>query len=237
MKRKEQYIEALKSFNDHVTVSKWAEKVVENYPDFLEKVEKQANKHKNPTTGLREITARISATLSRNKFTNVDVDSSERPKRVKYITPEELKEKIKENVEEDTFSLTRNEIIKNSEKSLENTNNLYRIKELNDIQLKFKQFLNIDFEVDHAKALLNKTDPGEHHPDNLQLLLKYHNSKKNSNNWDRFNFKEQKEYILKVVELQKVVGVVRVGITIDENIVNSLLSRLEAIYKQNPSRV
>jgi hypothetical protein len=235
MKLKEQYIEALKLFNDYVTVLKWAEKVVEIYPDILEKVEQQVQGYKYPTTGLKEIAARISAILSNNAFTNVDIDPSERPKRVKYITPEELKEKIKQNVEEDTYPLTRNEIIKNSEKSLENTN-LYRIKELNDIQLKFKQFLNIDFEVDHAKALLNKTDAGAHHPDNLQLLLKYHNSKKNSNNWDRFNFKEQKEYILKVVELQKIIDV-RVGITIDENIVNLLLSRLEAIYKQNPSRV
>jgi hypothetical protein len=230
MKVKEQYIEALKLFNDYVTVLKWAEKVAETCPDILKKTEQQAHGHQHHTTGLKEIAARISSILSRNGFTSVDIDSSERPKRVKYITPEELKEKIKQNVEEDTYPLTRNEIIKNSEKSLENTNNLYRIKELNDIQLKFKQFLNIDFELDHAKALLNKTDAGAHHPDNLQLLLKYHNSKKNSNNWDRFNFKEQKEYILKVVELQKIIDV-RVGITIDENIVNFLLSRLEAIYQ------
>ena len=131
--------------------------------------------------------------------------------------------------EEDTYPLTRSEIIKHSEKSLENAN-LYRIKELDDIQSKFKQFLNIDFEVDHAKALLNKTDAGAHHPDNLQLLLKYHNGKKNNNNWDRFNFKEQKKYILKVVELQKLVDA-RMGTATDENIVNSLLLRLEAIYQ------
>ena len=41
MKINEIYIEALKTLNDYVTVSEWAQKVGELYPDILEKAEKE----------------------------------------------------------------------------------------------------------------------------------------------------------------------------------------------------
>ena len=40
MKSIEKYIETLKTFTDYVTVSEWANKVVELYPELLKKAEK-----------------------------------------------------------------------------------------------------------------------------------------------------------------------------------------------------
>lgn len=228
MKLNDKYLETLESFDDYVTVLQWAQKVAEIYPDILENAEQQAKGQKNPTTGLREIAARIGSKLSTNGFNNVTIDLSEKPRKVKYISEIELTKNKEQAIEDDIAPLTRGEKIKNAEQSLTD-NNIYRIREIEDIQSRFKQFLNIDFEIDHAKALLNKEVAGKHHPDNLQLLLKYHNSKKNNNNWDRFSFKEQKNYILKTIELQNLINA-HIKIKVDENIVNSLLARLQKIY-------
>lgn len=48
MKINEKYLEALKSFDNYVTVLQWAEKVSEIYPDVLSKAEQQAKGQKNP---------------------------------------------------------------------------------------------------------------------------------------------------------------------------------------------
>jgi hypothetical protein len=48
MKISEKYIKALKTINDWTTVSKWAIKVGEMYPDLLEKANKEAANHKRP---------------------------------------------------------------------------------------------------------------------------------------------------------------------------------------------
>lgn len=64
MKIHEKYLEALKTFDGFVTVSEWAVKFGEMYPELLEKANKEAQNQKNDTTGLREIAARISSRLA-----------------------------------------------------------------------------------------------------------------------------------------------------------------------------
>jgi hypothetical protein len=46
MKIHEKYLEALKTFEDYVTVSEWAEKVGVMYPDLLEKANNEAKKQR-----------------------------------------------------------------------------------------------------------------------------------------------------------------------------------------------
>ena len=87
----------------------------------------------------------------------------------------------------------------------------------------------LDFELEHAKALLNDKDPGLHHPDNIQVLLKSHNRMKSSDNWERFSLVEQMEYIKSAVILQKMVSR-RMGIEIDDSVIDSILHRLKAVY-------
>lgn len=225
----DKYLEALKTFNDYVLVSQWAEKVAELYPDLLKKANKEAQNQANDTTGIRELSSRISSRLSTGGFDGyVKIDDSERPKRVKYITKEELEESINNNIEEDLEPLTRQDIEKESENSMA-INQLYRLDEFRNIQKSFKKFFSLDFELDHATALLNTHIKGEHHPNNMQLLLKYHNGKKNNKNWKRFTIDEQIAYIKKTIELQSLVSN-QLNINIDENIINSLFKRLISIF-------
>ncbi|ADG94631.1 hypothetical protein Arnit_2983 [Arcobacter nitrofigilis DSM 7299] len=229
MKIHEKYIEALKTIDNFVSVSEWAIKVGEIYPDLLEKANIEAQKQKNDTTGVREIAARISSQVPKYELDGViEVDKTERPKKVKYITKEEFEENTKEDLEEDLEPLNRRDIEKHSEDKMA-LKELYRLDEFRNIQKAFKTFFNLDFELDHAKALLNKQDAGEHHPDNFQFILKYHNVKKSNNNWERFSIDEQISYIKKCVELQNLIAD-RMELSVDENILNSLLNRLKQIY-------
>jgi len=229
MKIHEKYLEALKTFNDFVTVSEWAVKFAEMYPDELEKANEQAQNQKIDTTGLREIAARMSSRLSAGGFSKtVQIDDSERPKKVKYLTKDELEEHTQNEIDEDIEPLRRQDIINNAKEKMK-VLELYRISELENIQRAFKLFFGVDFEIDHAQALLNRDTQGEHHPNNLQLLLKHHNGKKNKNSWKRFTFEEQVEYIEKAISLQTLVAD-KFNIEIDDKILNNLLDRLKAIY-------
>ena len=90
------------------------------------------------------------------------------------------------------------------------------------------KYFSLDFEVDHAKSILN-ADAGSHHPDNLQLLIKAHNAKKNKKNWKRFSFDEQKKYIEQVVALQTTIAS-RLEITLVDEVLDSLFGKLEKVY-------
>ncbi len=229
MKIHEKYLEALKTFTDYVTISEWAIKFSEIYPEELQKANEQAINQKNDTTGLREIAARISSNISSGKWLKeLSIDESERPRKVKYITRDELIIQEQIEIEEDIEPIRRQDIINNATSKLE-IYELYRITEFENIQKSFKQFFNLDFEIDHAEALLNNQKQGEHHPNNLQLLLKYHNGKKNKNSWNRFTFEEQEEYIKKTVALHNLVAD-KFDVEIDNKILDSLLNRLKAIY-------
>jgi len=229
MKIHEKYLEALKTFNDFVTVSEWAVKFTEMYPDELEKANEQAKNQKIDTTGLKEIAARMSSRLSSGGFSKtVQIDDSERPKKVKYLTKDELEEHTQHEIDEDIEPLKRQDIINNAKDQMK-VLELYRISELENIQRAFKLFFGIDFEIDHAEALLNDNKQGKHHPDNLQLLLKYHNGKKSKKSWKRFTFEEQSEYIKKTISLQSLVAD-KFDVEIDNKILESLINRLKEVY-------
>ncbi len=206
MKIHEKYLEALKTFTDFVTISEWAVKFSEMYPDELEKANEQAVNQKLETNGLKEIAARMSSRISSGAFSKtVQIDDSERPKKVKYITEDELEEHIQNEIDEDVEPLRRQDIINHANDQMK-VLELYRISEFENIQKAFKLFFGVDFEIDHAQALLNYDTQGEHHPDNLQFLLKYHNGKKNKNSWKRFSFEEQLDYIKQTIILQSLVA-------------------------------
>lgn len=228
MKINEIYIEALKKFSDYVTVSEWAQKVGELYPDILENAEKQAQAQKNDTTGLREIAARISSRLSSGGFTNVLIDDSERPRKVKHVSSEEQESYIVEEINEDVEPLKRQEIINQAKDNLK-IFELYRLDEFRNIQKSLKDFFGLDFELDHANALLDNNNKGEHHPDNIQLLLKYHNGKKNNKSWKRFSLAEQESYINDAIKLQSNVAD-NFQLELNNDILKQLLVRLKLIY-------
>lgn len=229
MKIVEKYLEAIKTFTDYVTISDWAIKFSEMYPDELEKANKQATNQKNDTTGLREIAARISSNISSGKWSKeLSIDDSERPRKVKFISKEELEEQTDKEIEEDIEPLKRQDIINNATNQLE-IFELYRISVFENIQKSFKQFFGVDFEIDHTEALLNDKKQGEHHPNNLQLLLKYHNGKKNKKSWKRFTYQEQIDYIRQTIKLQSLVAK-KFNLEINNRILESLLDKLREVY-------
>lgn len=228
MKINEIYFEALKTFSDYVTVSEWAQKVGELYPDILEKAEKEAQAQKNDTTGLREIAARISSRLSTGGFPHVLIDDSERPRKVKFVTSVEQESNKERELNEDIEPLKRQEIINQAKDTLK-IFEVYRLDEFKNIQKTLKDFFGLDFELDHANALLDTDKQGEHHPDNIQLLLKYHNGKKSNKSWKRFSFPEQESYIKDAIRLQSNVAD-NFQLELNNDILKQLLVRLKLIY-------
>ncbi len=224
----QKYLEAIKALDDWVIVSVWAEKVGEMYPDLLQEANLQAESQANPTTGLRELAARISSRLSKNEFSDVEIDDTERPRKVKYTTELDKRNRVELELESDIEPLTRAEKVKFDSAQL-NELEKYRIEEIETISKQLNKFFNLDFEVDHSSALLNRENPGKHHPDNLQLLIKIHNGKKNKRNWQRFTIEEQIEYIKQVITLQTLIAS-RLEINLVENVLNSLLERLKQVF-------
>lgn len=228
MTKSQKYLEALKTFDEWITVSEWAVKVGELYPAILEEANEQASKQKNDTTGLRELAARISSRLSTGGFPEVEIDESQRPRLVHYMTSNEKKSREEDELESDIEPLTRAEKIRQSLASLSEYER-YRIEEMEAIAKQFNRFFSVDFEVDHAHALLNPSDAGSHHPDNLQLLIKVHNGKKNKSNWKRFSIEEQIEYIKHVIALQTLIAS-RLDVNLVDDVLDSLLERLSKVY-------
>lgn len=229
MSMREKYLEALQTLEGWVIVSEWAQRFGEINPDLLAKAEREAENQANETTGLREIAARISSVISNGAYKNkIEIDTSERPRKVRFI-PEFLRlEHDAHEVEEDIAPLRRDERIKRDIGEWQ-PKDKYRSDEFEAISKQLKTFLGLDFEVDHADALLNAENPGKHHPNNFQLLLKSHNAKKKNDNWKRFTFAEQEEYIKTAIKFQSLVAA-KLNIDMDESIVDSLIERLNKVF-------
>jgi len=229
MSMTEKYLEALKDINDWVIVSEWATRFGELYPELLEKANEEARNQANETTGLREIAARISSSISRGAYIdNIEIDSSERPRKVRYVLSEEHDLKVNQEIDDDVAPLRRDERIKQDQVEWKSIDK-YRNTEFESIAKQLKLFFGLDFEVDHAQALFNVEQPGKHHPDNFQLILKAHNAKKNNNNWARFSLEEQINYIKAAIKLQRIVSS-RFGIEMENEVLGSLIERIEKVY-------
>ena len=101
MKMHERYLQTLEAFNDWITVSDWAKLVGDHYPEVLATAEEQAANQKNDTTGLREIAARISSCIAGGTFgQQIEIDSSERPRKVRYLDASEQESHLHADIED-----------------------------------------------------------------------------------------------------------------------------------------
>ena len=145
------YLEALKNIEGWVLVSEWAVKVGELNPDLLKKANEEAKNQAQDTTGLREIAARISSTIARGAYINhIEIDSSERPRRIRYVSSEQHDTNVSAEIDEDVAPLKRSELIKLAEQSMSNQEK-YRLGEFESISKQLRQFFGLDFELDHAQ--------------------------------------------------------------------------------------
>ncbi len=153
-----------------------------------------------------------------------------RQRKVRFVTHDDLVKHAAEDAEEDVAPLRRAEIERRDLEKLSSVER-YRLEELQSVSKQLKSFYGLDFELDHASALLNKAAPGAHHPNNLQFLLKLHNGKKRNSNWPRFTLEEQLEYIRASVQLQKLV-MDRLELDNQTEVMEALLNRIAQIYEE-----
>lgn len=219
------YLETLMKQEQEITFGEWARLFSKDHPDLYEKAHKEAMAQKRPSTGLRELAARMSSMIASGRYDDcVIVNRTQRPMKIKYVSATD-----KEDIEaEEDEEITREEIIKSDTDKL-SVHDLYRIDEMESIIKQLKSYFCLDFELDHAKAIRNKESPGAHHPDNLQLLLKIHNNRKSHKNWDRFSFEEQVEYLKAVISVQQLVSK-KMQIEMHEEVIQKIIQRLRLIY-------
>ncbi len=219
----EKYLEALQQMEGWVTSGEWALEVAELYPDLLEKANEQARNQKIDTTGMRELTARIASAIARGAYEDkIEIDATERPRKIRFSTEEEIQKHVDEELDEEMASLTRAQKIRKEYDEL-NDFDKYRIQELESIAKAFNSYFKTDLEVDHAQALMGDI-PGIHHPDNLQLLSKTHNRIKSKASWERMSLEKQLEYLYKMKDYHAMV------FKVDEGIFKSLMERIEKVY-------
>lgn len=219
----DQYLEALKQVEGWVTGGEWALKVAEVYPDLLEKANEQARGQATPTTGMRELTARINSSIGRGAYEGkIEIDATEYPRKIRYATEEEIQKHVDEELDEEMESLTRSQKIRKEYDELSDFDK-YRIQELESIAKAFNYYFKTDLEVDHAQALMGDI-PGIHHPDNLQLLSKTHNRIKSKASWDRMSLEKQLEYLYKMKAYHIMV------FSVDDGIFASLIERIKKVY-------
>lgn len=90
MKRHEQYLAVLKTFDDFVTTNEWAIKFNEIYPS------KTKDEY---SVKIRKIDKSISSLLSTGKWANIIlIDKNTKPKKIKYNTNETLNDDIDKNI-------------------------------------------------------------------------------------------------------------------------------------------
>lgn len=141
----EKYLEALKTINDWVIVSDWAKMVGELYPDILDKANSEAANYATESTGLREIAARISSAIVRGSYLdNIEIDNSERPRKVRYISKTDHEENIQQEIEEDVAPLRRDEIIRQALVQATD-HDKYRLAEFDSISKQLKLFFWFKF--------------------------------------------------------------------------------------------
>lgn len=219
----EKYLEALQQMEGWVTSGEWALKVTELYPDLLEKANEQARNQKIDTTGMRELTARIASAIARGAYEGkIEIDATERPRKIRFATEEEIQKHVDEELDEEMASLTRAQKIKKEYDDLSDFEK-YRIQELESIAKAFNSYFKTDLEVDHAQALMADI-PGIHHPDNLQLLSKTHNRIKSKASWKRMDLEKQLEYLYKMKDYHTMV------FKVDDGVFKSLMERVEKVY-------
>ncbi len=213
-----------------VTRPEWAELVGKKYPELLKKATLQGSSRSPSRSGVSILSTSMSASLRGSKesvfIETVVVDNLTK---FRYITEEKSLENIEKALDEEELYSTRAEIIK-AGNSVMTKFDSFRYKEFQEIQKNFKTLLKLDFEIDHANALMNPTEPGDHHPDNLQLLNSRFNSIKGKYNWKRFTIEEQvkhiRDYAAPYLEHK-----INLNIEYGEDCLEILIKRLEAIYQ------
>ncbi len=223
MTKKERFIDVLRTFETPVTVSQWANRVVEQYPAILNQINSKTNE---PMT-LKALATSMSLKVSRGEFPELKVLDSEPYRRVMYLTENKKKDLTKMEVNRDVEAIIlESKINEDIKKSTEQDK--YRLEELNSICLQLNKYFSLNFTLHHAKSLSHNKDTGRHHIDNIQLLTREHILLK-KNDVKKFSIEEQKAYTKRVITLHMMIDK-SIDINLTDDVLEMLLDRLEKIY-------
>jgi hypothetical protein len=223
MTKKERFIDVLRTFETPVTVSAWANRVVEQYPSILNQINSKTNE---PMT-FKELTTTMSLKLSRGEFPELKVLDSEPYRRVIYLTENKRNDLIKLELNKDIEVIVLELKMKEDlEKSSEQDK--YRLEELISIYLQLNKYFSLNFTLHHAQSLLNTKSTGRHHIDNLQLLTIEHTLLKKDGS-KKFSIEEQKAYIKRVISVHMMIDK-SIDMNLTDDVLEMLLDRLEKVY-------
>jgi len=223
MTKQERFIEVLRTFEKPVTVSEWANRVVEQYPAILNQINSKTNK---PMT-LKELATTMSLKVSRGEFSEIKILDSEPYRRVMYLTENKKNDLTKMEVNKDVEAIVLASKIKEDIKKSKEQDK-YRLEELSSICSQLNKYFALNFTLHHAQSLSNAKNTGRHHVDNLQLLTTEHVLLKKDGT-KKFSIDEQKAYIKRIISVHMMI-VKSIDINLTDDVLEMLLDRLEKIY-------
>jgi ribosomal 50S subunit-associated protein YjgA (DUF615 family) len=223
MTKKERFIDVLRTFETPVTVSEWANRVVEEYPTILNQINSKTNE---PMT-LKALATTMSLKVSRGEFSELKIVDSEPYRTVMYLTENKKNDLTKMEVTKDIEAIVlKSKMIEDIKKSTEQDK--YRLEELKNICSQLNKYFLLNFTLHHAQSLSNSKSTGRHHVDNIQLLTTEHVLLK-KDGVKKFSIDEQKAYIKRVISVHMMI-VKSIDLNLTDDVLEMLLDRLEKIY-------
>jgi len=215
MTKKEQYLEVLKTFNESVTILKWAKRVVEMYPTVLEKMT------------IKELVSGLSLKVSDGEFSNILVENCKPYRRVQYVSTVVKNSLIsKARVKDIELILVESKVNQDINKSTELDR--YRLEEFMNIVKQLNRDFKLNFQIHYTHSLLRENKLGKHHVNNFEVLTEPH-SKLKKDAQKRFSIEEQKAYIKRIISIHLMI---RKDIELDltDEVLDMLLERLTKVY-------
>ena len=223
MTKTDKFIEVLQTFNHSVTIAEWSKRIVELYPAVLT----QQNGKNSETMTLRELIARMSLKVSKEEFSEVEVENSLPYRKVRYMASGMKKEYIKKIANKDIEPIIVEERMQEDINKL-NESERYRIEEFINITDQLNRYFNLNFQLHHSLSLSNSKNIGKHYADNIQLLTMEHVLLREDGE-QKFTIEEQKAYIKRIIVIHTMVSK-HLDITLTDEVLDMLLDRLAKVY-------
>ncbi|CAA6808487.1 MAG: Unknown protein [uncultured Sulfurovum sp.] len=220
--KKERFMDVLKTFEQPVTISVWANRVVEHYPAIL----RQINSTTNEPMTLKTLVANMSLKVSNGEFPSLKILEVKPYREVMYVSEKQKNDLAKKEVHRDIESIVIEDKIESDTKKLVESER-YRLEELLSIKEQLNRYFSLNFVLHHAYSLVHHKQ-GKHHIDNVQLLSKEHALLKKDGD-KKFSIEEQKAYIKRIISVHMMIHK-HIDINLTDEVLEMLLDRLEKIY-------
>lgn len=221
--KEDRYMEVLKKMKAPVTVTEWANSMVEEYPTIL----KQINSKTNELMTVQSLVTNMSLKVSKGEFEKLKVIESKPYRKVMYISESKKNDLIKKEVYQDIISVVIEEKV-NADIKKANESERYRLEELTSITSQLNKYFSLNFVLHHPASLSSEKNHAKHSADNLQILTLEHSLLKKDGE-KKFSIEEQKAYIKRIISVYMMIDK-SIEINLTDEVLEMLLDRLEKIY-------